>query len=465
MRLLPILLFLLFPLCRTLAAEVVIPPFTTCTGYGNPVTGKQFELRVLGPLFELSGDGGTELSVSVRPLFGFKKSDRESGMEAVWPFAAARSKPSGDVLWVFPYFRYTGPDSRGSGNFVAPLCYWASRSDGTWDWLVFPFAGDVNELFSLGHTRFLLFPLLLETRKNGMDTRSVLWPLFSHSAGRNEEKIRLLPFYASRRIDGLRRNQAWLWPLLTSAHSLSPDMPGYAFFSFPLGGYEQWGNFTGSSVLWPFFTWKSRTDSSFSVNAPWPFFRYGRGAHGESVLYIWPLWGRSVSANAHFSFWLWPVGWYSESRTPQTVRTWRCVLPLYWSMYSRDRKSGKDISRWRHFWPLISAVSENGRETVRVPDLMPLKRVGAVERNYAPLWTLFQLDRSEHGCNLDFLWGMFGWMKSGTRSRLVIGPFYSQYEDREKNFSESQIFFGLVRTRTSPGKNTCSLFYLFDFSL
>lgn len=465
MRLLPILLFLLFPLCRTLAAEVVIPPFTTCTGYGNPVTGKQFELRVLGPLFELSGDGGTELSVSVRPLFGFKKSDRESGMEAVWPFAAARSKPSGDVLWVFPYFRYTGPDSRGSGNFVAPLCYWASRSDGTWDWLVFPFAGDVNELFSLGHTRFLLFPLLLETRKNGMDTRSVLWPLFSHSAGRNEEKIRLLPFYASRRIDGLRRNQAWFWPLLTSAHSLSPDMPGYAFFSFPLGGYEQWGNFTGSSVLWPFFTWKSRTDSSFSVNAPWPFFRYGRGAHGESVLYIWPLWGRSVSANAHFSFWLWPVGWYSESRTPQTVRTWRCVLPLYWSMYSRDRKSGKDISRWRHFWPLISAVSENGRETVRVPDLMPLKRVGAVERNYAPLWTLFQLDRSEHGCNLDLLWGMFGWMKSGTRSRLVIGPFYSQYEDREKNFSESQFFFGLVRTRTSPGKNTCSLFYLFDFSL
>lgn len=465
MRLLPILLFLLFPLCRTLAAEVVIPPFTTCTGYGNPVTGKQFELRVLGPLFELSGDGGTELSVSVRPLFGFKKSDRESGMEAVWPFAAARSKPSGDVLWVFPYFRYTGPDSRGSGNFVAPLCYWASRSDGTWDWLVFPFAGDVNELFSLGHTRFLLFPLLLETRKNGMDTRSVLWPLFSHSAGRNEEKIRLLPFYASRRIDGLRRNQAWFWPLLTSAHSLSPDMPGYAFFSFPLGGYEQWGNFTGSSVLWPFFTWKSRTDSSFSVNAPWPFFRYGRGAHRESVLYIWPLWGRSVSANAHFSFWLWPVGWYSESRTPQTVRTWRCVLPLYWSMYSRDRKSGKDISRWRHFWPLISAVSENGRETVRVPDLMPLKRVGAVERNYAPLWTLFQLDRSEHGCNLDLLWGMFGWMKSGTRSRLVIGPFYSQYEDREKNFSESQIFWGLVRTRTSPGKNTCTLFYLFDFSL
>ena len=460
MRILPLLFLLSLPL----AAEVVMPPFITCTEYGNPVTGRQFELRVLGPLFELFDDGKAELSVSVRPLFGFKKSERESGMEAVWPLAATRSKPSGDVFWVFPYFRYTGPDQRGSGNFVAPLCYWAHRADGSWDWLAFPFAGDVNELFSLGHTRFLLFPLLLETRKNGMDTRSVLWPLFSRSSGRNEEKIRLLPFYASRRIDGLRWNQAWLWPLLTTAHSLSPDMPGYAFFSLPLGGYEQWGKFSGRSVFWPFFTWKSHADSSFSVNAPWPFFRYGRGVHGESVLYFWPLWGRSVSAAAHFSFWLWPVGWYSESRTSQTVRTWQCVLPLYWSMKSRDSKSGKDLSRWHHVWPLVSVVSENGRETVRVPDLMPLKRVGALERNYAPLWTLFQLDSGEDGYSFDFLWGMFGWMNSRDRSRLTVGPFYTRYVDREKDFSESQVFFGMVRTRTSPEKNTCTLFYVFDFS-
>lgn len=134
-------------------------------------------------------------------------------------------------------------------------------------------------------------------------------------------------------------------------------------------------------------------------------------------------------------------------------------------MKSRDSKSGKDLSRWHHVWPLVSVVSENGRETVRVPDLMPLKRVGALERNYAPLWTLFQLDSGEDGYSFDFLWGMFGWMNSRDRSRLTVGPFYTRYVDREKDFSESQVFFGMVRTRTSPEKNTCTLFYVFDFSI
>ncbi len=457
----PILILLL--LSAVCAADVNLPPLVVYSSE-NEVTETSGHLRILGPLFESYKKQDASV-IALRPFWSTKTDGDISGTDVLWPLFTHRSLPSGDFWWLLPYFHYSAKNSSAYENFLAPFLYLGRHRDGSLSWFFFPLAGDVREFLSLGQNQFVLWPLYWHNRKNGLESTGILWPVFNQAHGNGVEKIRVFPFYASSQVDGVRLNRSWLWPLLTTAESLRKDQNGFAVFSFPLGGYENWGELRSWSLLWPFFTWQSK-DNAFVLNAPWPVFRYGTGNREESVLFIWPLWGHTDSKDSSYAFFLWPCGLYLFSRTPESCERWLCMLPVYWSRKEYGKEPEKiPEQRWRHVWPLVSVCDdyEQKTSTIRGLDLIPFKRPGVFERNYTPFLTLFQVTNTEKGMSFDILWGFVRCTDAERTSGFAIGPFYMQKTDRDRDSFECDVLFGLVQVASEREKSSCRLFYLLDF--
>ncbi len=455
------ILFLLSMIC---AADVNLPPFVVYSAR-NEVTETSGHLRILGPLFETYEKNNASVA-AFRPFWSTKTEGEISGTDALWPLFTQRSLPSGNFWWLLPYFHYSAKEGTAYENLLAPFLYLGRHRDGSLSWFVFPVAGDTREFLSLGQNQFVLWPLYWHNRKNGLESTGILWPLFNRAWGNGVEKIRFFPVYASNRIEEVRLTRSWLWPLLTTAESLRKDQDGFAVFSFPLGGYEDWGPLKNRSVLWPFFTWQSKDDGSFVLNAPWPFFRYGTGSREESVLFFWPFWGYTDSKDSNYAFFLWPCGLYLFSQTPESSERWLCMLPVYWSRkeYGKEPERVPE-KRFRHVWPLFSVQDDYAQKTstIRGLDLIPFKRPGVLERNYNPFWTLFQVTNTEKGMSFDILWGLFRCMDAEQTSGFAIGPFYLQETDNGTGAFECEALFGLVKVRSEREKSSCRLFYLLDF--
>ena len=127
-------------------------------------------------------------------------------------------------------------------------------------------------------------------------------------------------------------------------------------------------------------------------------------------------------------------------------------------------KEGKEISAYTHLWPFVSKRTDGKTSEIRGFDLVPVKQLGFVERNYAAFWRLFKINRNERGVAFEILWGMSKGYRTPSGGGFSVGPLYSQ--DRpHAGKSEYDILFGLVNIRNQAGITRCRLFYCLDFSL
>ncbi|MBO7148129.1 MAG: hypothetical protein J6W81_10325 [Lentisphaeria bacterium] len=456
-----ILLFTLLTFCAT--ADLMLPPFF-CYEPENTVTGDCGRIRILGPLLEIKNQQKENSQINISPIMSLKQAEQKLGLDILWPFFMIRDEGNARIVWAFPFFHHSTDVSNTHDNYFAPLVFAGKRPDGTPSWFVFPFAGDVTDFMGLGQVRFLLFPLYCNSKRYGMESHSILWPLIGWATGKSEEKFRLFPFYMRRELKGVRVNESYLWPLLSTARSLQKNRQGYSFFSFPLGGYEKWGSLTNRSFLWPFFTWKTNADSSFVINAPWPFFRYGQGIKNESVLFFWPFWGRSVSEQTEFSFYLWPFIIRLATKSGQHRENWNCILPLYWHQEKWKGDNPQPISNRHHVWPLFSVEQNQDSQKIESLSLIPFNKIGAAYRLYSPLFRFFSLQKNRDGFYLDLLWGFFSLTDTEIISKWNIGPLFSREADSSRAKVEYDFFFGLFKFRKTADKNSCKLLYCIEFT-
>ena len=332
------------------------------------------------------------------PLYSRKEFKEEQSSRALifWfthKFDAKDASPR-DRNWLLPIY-FQGRDVNGKGYFA-----------------LFPLGGTIKEFLGRDEIMFVLFPAFGKSRINDVKTTSVLWPIYSHTRGTGIQRDRVFPVYGKSVLEGKYEKQFVLWPFWTSAEYFYPGNAGKSWLLFPVCGRSKMEKESTWWVIPPFFRFTDGEKQS-RLFCPWPFIQKIT-SEPHSKFYIWPLWGkdRYAAGPTHRTFLFWPLLWSEKRGDTNLVKTSRMALPFFYQDYTVRREDGASpektkVSNYWKIWPLMSWQREGATSRFRMLELWPLKNSAPVERNWAPLWTLYKRTNTDGVVRKDILW--FAW--------------------------------------------------------
>jgi hypothetical protein len=398
----------------------------------------------LGPFFRhaRTEDGMQSETALLRPLYGrFVDRNRDRvWQDFLWPVAVTRADGSSRHERVL-LFLHTDPDvadPEGAERWwLLPLLFRGRDADGVPYFALFPAHGTIRDIVGFDEIRFTCFPAYLRTRRGHLESTSYLWPVFSRTTGPDLWKWRVFPFYAASR-NRQEVRQSILWPLFSRVERLSGHAGSSGFLCFPLGGrlrhYDADGRQVGASwsLLWPLFS-GHRSPGEERLNCPWPFIRHWRRETEQGTTRgraYWPLYQRVERPGEEQTSWLWPFFHKRTRLAPESggeSGTWFYALPFYWQV---KRENGPELEREtvRQLWPLFRYESRDGTSRLQTLALWPMRHAAPIDRNYAPLWTLFERRTEEQGAvgRDRLLWGLWErhWDGDGTVHRSRLWPLF-----------------------------------------
>ena len=394
--------------------------------------------RAAGPFWEdAASPDGKKLMAFPRPLWARAvdpEADRDS-WDFCWPLASGKTFGS-ERSWRVGLAWFLDDDRADPASryrfWLLPLWFHGRAADGAGYAALFPLGGQIRNFLFKDRIRFALWPLWAETQVNDMRTVNVLWPIYSRSTTPDGhlERLRFFPLYARTKSVRQFEKTAILWPLWNHARYVHPKASGTAWVLFPVAGRIDLTSQKGWMVLPPFFQFV-RGEQLNRTYCPWPFFQRETGVREK--LYVWPLYGFRKDGPLERRFWLWPLASREVNEFAHRKRTRWMLTPL-WTCATETALppsaggqafpfGGKPapavaaaptndppvLARRTKLWPLYSRQWDAEAQTsrTRLLDLWPGGRPPAVERSWAPLWTL--LDVRAHGDNrdVDALWGVY----------------------------------------------------------
>ncbi len=462
-------LFPMFSLCILtfffllpgLRAEIDAAPFWRTVTLENGTKISTF----LGPVGEIKQQG--DISVcAVRPFWSMTRTPTDRGdafgVDILWPAFIFRDAWHGRTLWFLFYYQTGGRNRQLS--YLLPFWFCGRTQENGFSWALFPLWGDIDHFLTYDRMRFCMFPLWWETWHKDVHGESYLWPFINYDKGPMLNKFRVLPFYAYSNQNNERIGQAFLWPFYTTLEYRYPNAQGSGYMFWPFYGHNRIGDVEGDTVLWPLITYNrnlKRTDS-FRINAPQPFFRYGKNqtAPGDDILFFWPFYGQRVNRGVQYKFFLWPFFWMLEDRGEEkkTARTW--IFPIYWSKMETTIEEEEKISETKEIWPVFSYYQKGERISIRALNPTPVRGVQAIERNLAPLWSILSYESDGGNFEFDFLWGLLSAHRRGEAYGFTIQPFYSFRKGKESDSYST--LFDLFLYRSGKTDHSFRFFFL-DF--
>lgn len=391
-----------------------------------------------------------------------------------------RADGSNEADFLFAFGRYFDEPEREMTSWrLFPLGWWRSerRSDGIRDtdwsllmWLigggdsedgenyfwVFPFGGKGRNVLSYDEFRFVLWPLWIQSKKDGRTATHWLWPLFGKQEG-SEKGWRFFPFYGRSEVPGKYRRSFWLWPMLNFAEDgLDLEHPRKGWLAFLIGGHVEQGDFEANSVLWPFFTWEkqpSRGHRSFTI---WPLVRFQTTeADGRTVRRVIPFWLHYEDPDTEYRSVLFPFFWWRKDQLALggERESWYGV-PLFYS--SRTQWDDGTHAEHTRMWPVFSEkVERDGASTVRIldPGIPAVIQPETLSRNFGFLYEVWSDRRPAQPAPVQRM--RRGWLGlwrdvegSGHRRRSFAG-IGGEWNEPDGT-AHTALLFGLLRWRTDP---------------
>ncbi len=429
-------------------------------------------VRALGPLIESRRDGEGQRFHAVRPFYS-RTEDRardRTVSDIVWPLGMVKHW-KGETDWrVFPSFGHDFDADDGSSRHrwsLFPLLFGGEDINGRKYFAFFPLGGTIREFVMFDRVTFVLFPLYTYSEQEGNKTHSVLWPIFSRTKGADISRWRVFPFYGVSRSEERWTKHFVMWPFWTSVKYHYPDQQGGGFVLFPLFGKVDSGECSSRMILPPLFKWERGADDYRAVNCPWPFIQYRRGKIDRT--YVWPLFGTRAMDNDRKWFALWPIlSGRCMEREDHVVRHLRAMPFVFYESKTHDSKTSDastDVfSRYFKLWPLVSYRRENAASRLRVLALWPLKQTPAIERNWAPLWSLYARERNGEALESEFLWGLYRHRRDEQSSRISLFPLVQSAASTGETSGRSwSLLYGLVGYRREGVQKQFRLLYLLKF--
>jgi len=442
----PVLLSLFIFASASFATDFNFAPIVKYEEYSPVKDSDAYYLRALGPLLYSRRTSAPERAVwAVCPFFS-TYNDEKSGSQL-------------DILWPFGEFKECWYESRGRALFysyfndkiadhgsyaVFPFFTYDSGIDDGKSMTFFPIYGELRKIFLYDKIYFIVFPFYVRTERGDVIEHSFLWPFVSFSEGDVRTKYRVVPFYGVNIDEDGSRAGFVMWPFFTYS-TLVDGAGGWMLWPFYGRFYDK--NIVSWSTMWPMFEYSERTSDSSLVRLDmlWPFFQYRNDFPyaGESRLYFWPFYGRTERGSQKKNFYLWPF-----FRTRTTL--------------ARDGTPSEDIIKC---WPFISYESNADRIRFSFPDFWILDSFSAVERNWKPFWTLFELEQSSRAGRMECLWGMISSRRgSDGRNEFSVAPFYAARWNDRNTLTERDFLGGLFKFASGPDAAFgLKLFYFLEF--
>jgi len=458
--------------------------------------------RILGPLLETrTNDNGMKF-VAVRPFYSRTDDPgrERSVSDFVWPLGMMKEL-KGEMDWRF--FPSLGHDDDMHDSearhrwYVFPLLYGGQGINGDKYFAFFPLGGTIYDFMGRDKVGFFLFPLYSCSEQEDNKTQTVLWPFFSMTRGDDVFRWRVFPFYGVSKNKGRWTKRFVLWPFWTSVkyHWEDGDMPaagngnkledaekntGGGFILWPLFGKTDVGEYYSRSFLPPFFKWEVGKDGHRALFCPWPIIRYKRGKVNQ--FYVWPLIGKKTISNDKRWFVLWPIGsWRRVDRENYVLRRWS-IMPLlsYESKTARirgmgkgkavpvtDEEAGEVFERFFKFWPLLSYQRKRDVLRFRMLALWPIKNAPAINRNWAPLWSLYTHERNGSMTDTEILWGLYRHQCSENSRRLSVFPLLQTSaaidETGDKSKRSWSLLYGLIGYKRDGLQKQFKMLYFLKF--
>lgn len=439
--------------------------------HGNP------GVRVLGPLVERRVAEDGKSFTAVRPFWSRVADPAEDRTvsDVVWPLGMVKTR-KGEQDWrLFPAFGHDFDSAAEPSRHrwsVFPVLFGGRTKEGLRYFAVFPLGGTLHEFLGRDRIGFALFPLYAFSTIKDQRTHSVLWPVYSRTKGTGVYRFRVWPFYGISVNEDRWTKRFVLWPFWTSVRYDYPDQKGAGFVLFPLYGRVDVEDRHSRMLLPPFFKYEWAGANHRALNAPWPLIQYSRG--NVDKLYLWPFYGRKSVETEQQWFALWPFVSGRRNELPAaTVRRFQALpLVFYESRHallpvagdSADRVERDEAdARYFKLWPLVSYRRENDVAQFRALALWPLKQTPGIERNWAPLWSLFSRDRAGEVRQTELLWGLYRHRRSGTDRQLSVFPLLQATSSRRIPSRSWTLLYGLAGYEQDGLHREIRLLYFFRF--
>lgn len=426
-------------------------------------------LSLLGPIVKFQRHK-EERDVAVRPFFYKKSFDngQASSTHVLYPLAYSENTPAAETTQVLQLFRknvYRKQEEaeREKSTMLFPF-YISGESDKYGPYrAVFPFYGDIYERFWRDEYHFFMFPFYGSTVNRGTTTRHYLWPIFSTTKGENEDGFGVFPLYGQSQKAGVYEKRYALWPVYKSEKTgLDTDNPTTRKIVFPLYAATDSPKVTSRTYLWPFFGYTENREKDFEeVRYLWPLVTRVRGEQRDKKSFL-PFYSHETTPTGEKSWYLWPLYKHEELQSDifrQDID--RVLFFLYRSNYEYWPKDGNDRRRTA-LWPLfIYQKSTDGVRSFSLPapvePILPDKE--GIERNWAPLWRVYQRRWDDAGNSASsLLWNLYWHERRGNELAFELFPLVS-YRDTAKE-RELKLLKGLISLKRSGEEQALNLFWL-----
>lgn len=429
--------------------------------------------QVLGPIFERSIGPTNQTLHAVRPFYARQR--EASGWvhhDLLYPLGTG-STLGHDTEWrvlVGWYQDFDTSDPESAWRLmVLPIYFQGRTRDGDNYFAVFPIGGCIGDLFFRDRIDFVLFPLWMRSEVRGIETVNWLFPIIARTDDPRLRQLRIFPFYGKIQRRDYYRKRFVMWPIWTDAVWTYRYSAGRGFVFFPFYGRLRLSDQSAWMVFPPFFRHSSSAQMS-SGFYPWPFVQVEHGQREK--FYLWPLFGYRNQAGFSYRFLLWPL--INQTRTDRgdrELRTFRAIPFIYSESerirYPNPASKAPPPARRFEFWPLAAwDQPSTGPERLRIPDLWPGRNMPAIDRSWAPWWTLYRRDRMGPDADSEALWGFYRHSRRGdAASHLSLFPLFEQTRDARagKSYAYWSILKGLLSREEEDGQARYRVLYVFSF--
>jgi hypothetical protein len=388
-------------------------------------------------------------------------------VQFLWPLYLFRRDGKDITIRIFPlytYWRdvyeYRAGTEINTEYMLFPIVFGGTTTEAGSYFAVFPVGGELKHFLGRDEIHFILFPLYLSWKKGELRQRNYLWPVLSFSGGGGYSGFRLWPLYGFFEKENEFRSEFIGWPIYNhQEYDLDQEQPGERLLVFPFYAREDNTRRTYRAVLWPFFTYENNRARNFVERGmPWPFVVIARGDI-ERTQY-WPLYGRRKAGDTETTFIAWPF-WSRRSETANGIQEREMkLLPVY---DAKTRLSEEDDVLYHKVraWPLWRFRRyEDGSTYFRSLALLWFDDEQGFERQYAPLWSLYERSTTPDGEKRTYaLWRFFQQVRTPEQTKTRIPLLFHYESDRGNDSRKMQILGGLFGFDREEDKRNLQVLY------
>ncbi|AMV72340.1 hypothetical protein DBW_1991 [Desulfuromonas sp. DDH964] len=424
-------------------------------------------LHILGPIFKWETKG-EEREVALRPLFYHAASSQQFSTDLIFPLVRSQG---GEGTFSFSLLNLLNEDQINTGSpqrehsfTLFPLLFYKNSPGQETSFALFPLGGRIVNRFNRDVIRFALFPLYGQTRKGTTTVTNILWPFFALVDGENEAGFKAWPLFGVSRKAESYRKQFYLWPLIFHYDlDLETDHPRRIRTFWPFYGSDQSSRQRSRVFLWPFFSFREDHEKGYKKwDFPWPILGVTRGQSDYGNRFF-PLFAYDRHGEKE-KLWLpWPIYRYDRVDSPVLQRRQHRVLFFLYRDF-QESDPGEVGIRLRRvtFWPLFRYQRDHGVSHFSLLALMEpfFPNSDGIERNWAPLWRVYQCKWDPHGNRVDtLLWNLIWQERRPESVAMEVFPFFA-FRSAAGNETDISLLKGLIRYRRDHAAKKVTFFFL-----